>query len=55
MSNEDFPPVDDIRKGDCRVGLPLAEGVDVLDEDDEVVRLALVEDLAGSVFAAHCG
>lgn len=43
-------------QGHAGVAEPLLVGLDVVDEDDEVVRVALVVDLAlGGLAASHCG
>ena len=46
MRDKDLDGGDELSKGDARVALPLLELVDVVEEDEEVVRLALVVDLA---------
>lgn len=56
MSNEDLPAVQHITQWDATVILPFLQDVHVVDEDDEVVGAALVEDLgAGVVAASHDG
>lgn len=52
MSDKNLPAVHHIRKWDAAVALPLLQDLDVIDEDDKVLRLALVEDLGGSVVSA---
>jgi hypothetical protein len=54
VSNENLPPVYDIRQRDRRVVLPFLQRGGILNEDDEVVGAALVEDFVGGVVGAHC-
>ena len=51
VSNENLPSVHDMSKRNGLVGAPLLEDLLVIDEDDEVVRGALVDDL-GDAFTA---
>lgn len=55
MSDEDLPPVHNFGKGDRGVILPVLQCSGIINEYDEVVRLALVEDLVGGIVGAHCG
>lgn len=56
VRHEDLPAADDGCKGDRLVLLPVLHSLSRVDEDDEVVTLALVVDLAlGFVSARHCG
>jgi len=56
VRHEDLPAADDGCQGDGLVILPVADSLSRVDEDDEVVALALVVDLAlGFVSARHCG
>ena len=45
MRNEDLVGRDEVGQGDGLVALPLLEGLDVVDEDEEVLGAALVVDL----------
>lgn len=55
MSNEDLERGDEVSEGDALVSLPLLVGLNIIDEDDEVVA-ALVVDLGLlSLAASHCG
>lgn len=45
VCDEDLECRDELSHGDGLVGLPLVESVDIIQEDDEVVVLALVVDL----------
>lgn len=47
-SQENLPAVQNISQRNAAVVLPLLEDVKVIDEDNEVVRATLVEDLGGS-------
>lgn len=49
MSHENFPAVQHIAKGDTAVLLPLLQDFEIVDEDDEVVRATLVEDLGNGI------
>ena len=55
MGDEDLEAVDDLGEGHALVLLPLLNGLGALDEDDEVLALALVvaPDLSG--VSAHVG
>lgn len=56
VSDEDLPAVHDVGQRDGAVVAPVVEGGEVVDEDDEVVGAALVEDLGGGdVCAGHFG
>jgi hypothetical protein len=55
VSDEDLPPVHDVGKWDCGIVLPVLQCSGIINEYDEVVRLALVEDLVGRLVGAHCG
>lgn len=55
VSNEDLERGDEVSEGDALVSLPLLVGLNIIDEDDEVVA-ALVVDLGLlSLAASHCG
>jgi hypothetical protein len=45
----------DLRQGNALVALPAAEFRDAVDEDDEVLVCALVDDLGPGDLAAHIG
>lgn len=47
MSHKNLPAVQNFSQGNAAVALPLLEDLKVLDEDNEVVRATLVEDLGG--------
>lgn len=47
MSNENLPSIHHTGQRDGAVIAPVVKGADVVDEDDKVVRGALVEDLGG--------
>lgn len=56
VGDEDLPAIHDLRKRNRFVLLPVLDGLVRVDEDDEVILLALVVDLSllrGS--ARHCG
>lgn len=54
MSNENLPPVQHTGQRDGAVFAPVVEDGEVVDEDDEVVDSAFVEDLGGGgVGAGH--
>ena len=56
VRHEDLPAADDGCEGDRLVILPVPHSLSRVDEDDEVVALALVVDLAlGFVSARHGG
>ena len=57
MGNEDLEGTDDLCERDALVILPLLESLGVIDEDNEVVLLALVVDLGGLCFSLRhdCG
>ena len=55
VRNEDLEGADDLGERDALVALPLLEGLCVVDEDDEVVLLALEVDLGLLCFAASHG
>jgi len=42
LADEHLEGADDLSEGNALVGLPLLGGLDVVDEDDEVLGLALV-------------
>lgn len=46
VGNKNLPAVQYIGQGDTAVVLPLLQDLKVIDVDDEVLRLALVENLA---------
>ena len=52
MGNKDLPAIQYIGQGDAAVILPLLQDLKVIDVDDEVLRLALVEDLASCAGSA---
>jgi hypothetical protein len=52
VRDEDLEGRDEVRHGDALVALPLLVGLDVIDEDKEVIVLALVVDLGLSGLAA---
>ena len=55
MCNEDLECGDEVGHGNRLVSLPLLVRTNVIDEDDEVLVLALVVDLVlGSLAAGHC-
>lgn len=55
MGDKDLPAADDLSERNALVVLPVLDGLDVVDEDDEVLLLALVVDLGlGVVAASHC-
>lgn len=49
VSHEDFPAVQHIAEGNAAVILPLLQDLEVVDEDDEVIRATLVEDLGNRI------
>lgn len=51
MRNKDLPSTQNLCQGDSAVILPFASSFDVIDEDDEVIGLALVDDL-GDLFVS---
>lgn len=54
MRHKDLEPANDLRKGDTAIILPVLYGLDILDEDDKVIFLALVVDFGlGCVAAGH--
>lgn len=53
MRHEDLEGGDEVCQGDRLVALPLLVGLDVIDEDDEVVLVALVVDLGLLSGALH--
>jgi hypothetical protein len=55
VGDEDLEAVDNLSKGNALVLLPVLDGLAALDEDDEVLALALVvaPDLSG--VSAHVG
>lgn len=57
MSDKDLEAVDDLGEGDGAVVFPVLDGLDVVDEDDEIFVFALVVDFGlVSVSAGHgCG
>jgi hypothetical protein len=56
MGHEDLPPVQHAGERDGAVPAPVVEDGQVVDEDDEVVDSAFVEDLGGGgVGARHYG
>jgi len=57
VGNEDLEAVDDLSKGDALVLLPVLDSLAALDEDDEVLALALVvaPDLSGVSAHVGCG
>lgn len=55
MRHKDLPAIDDLCEGHAGVLLPVLDGLGALDEDDEVVAVALEVDLdLLSVSAARC-
>lgn len=55
VGREDLPAVQHIRQRNGTVLAPVVEGLGVVDEDDEVIGGALVEDLGGGVVGTrHC-
>lgn len=56
VGNKNLPAVQYIRQSDAAVVLPLLQDLKVIDVDNEVLRLALVEDLASCAGAtSHDG
>lgn len=55
MGDEDLEAVDDLGEGHALVLLPLLHGLGALDEDDEVLALALVVALGLGGVSAHVG
>lgn len=53
MCDEDLPAVDDLCKRDGLVGLPVANGLAILDKDHVVIFGALEVDFAGLSVTAH--
>ena len=53
MSSKDLPAVDNIDQRNAAVVLPLLQCLELIDEDDKVLRLALVEDLVSCVVASR--
>lgn len=45
MRDEDLPAVQHLRQRDAAVMLPFLQNIEVVDEDNEVLRATLVEDL----------
>lgn len=55
VGDEDLEGGDEVSHGDRLVGLPLIEGLHVVNKDEEVVFLALVVSLVlDSLAASHC-
>lgn len=52
MGDEDLERADDLGQGDAFVRLPVLYGLDIVDEDDKVLRVALVVDLGLLSFTA---
>lgn len=56
VSHKNLPAVHHIAEGDAAVVLPLVQNLQVVHEDEEVVRATLVEDLGnGIVGTRHFG
>ena len=55
MRDEDLPSADDLRQRDAFVLLPLLNSFRRVDEDDEVVSLALVVDFGLGIVSTHVG
>ena len=55
MGDEDLEAVDNLSKGNALVLLPVLDGLAALDEDDEVLALALVVAPYLSGVSAHVG
>jgi hypothetical protein len=55
VGDEDLEAVDDLGEGHALVLLPLLHGLGALDEDDEVLALALVVALGLGGVSAHVG
>lgn len=53
VSNEDLPTVQHVGERDAAVAPPLLQDFDVIDEDDKVIRLALVENLGCKIVGAR--
>jgi hypothetical protein len=53
VGNENLPAVQNIGEGDAAVVLPLLQDFKVVDEDNKVIRLALVEYLGGGIVGAR--
>lgn len=55
VGNQDLETADDLGKGNAGVLLPLLDSLAAVDEDNEVLGLALVVDLGlSSVATSHC-
>jgi hypothetical protein len=54
VGDEDLEAADNLCKRDARVLFPVLDGLGAVDEDDEILGLALVVDLGlGSITASH--
>lgn len=54
MGHKDLPAVQHVRQRNGTVLAPVVQDLDIINEDDEIVHVALVEDLGGGVVGAHC-
>ena len=55
VGDEDLPSTDDLRQWNALVFLPLLNSFRRVDEDDEVVSLALVVDFGLGIVSTHVG
>lgn len=56
MCDEDLPAIHDIRERDAAVISPLLQDLNIIDEDNKVLRLALVKDFGGGIVSTrHIG
>jgi hypothetical protein len=56
MSHKDLPSIQNISQRNTAIPPPLLQGVQVINEDDKVLRATLVKDLMGAVVGArHLG
>lgn len=54
MRHKDLEPAHDLREGNTAIFLPILYGLDVIDEDNEIVFLAFVVDFGlGCIAAGH--
>lgn len=49
MCDEDLPAIHDLSERDAAVISPLLQDLEIIDEDNEVLGLAFVEDLGGGI------
>jgi hypothetical protein len=56
MSHKDLPSIQNISQRNTAIPPPLLQGVQVINEDDKVLRATLVKDLMGAIVGArHLG